>query len=86
MQEVLVSSTGESETGFRNLSMLDIEFLEKTGIVTPASVDRVKILIDYFEMSRKIKRKEIIYIKLAEKHHKSYYTIRNIVVTYLRNC
>lgn len=85
MQEVLLSNASESETRYREMPVLEIEFLYRVGVVTLASVERAKIINDYLILSKRIRRKEMIYFKLSEKHFKSFYTIRNIILTYLRN-
>lgn len=85
MQDLLLPTTSESETRFRELPLLEIEFLYTVGVVTLASVERAKIINDYLVLSKRIRRKEMIYFKLSEKHFKSFYTVRNIILTYLRN-
>lgn len=86
MCEMLVPNAGEDEARHRSLPVLEIEYLYRIGVVTEASVERARIINDYIVMSKKIKRRETIYFKLSERHYKSFYTIRNIVLTFLRNC
>lgn len=59
--------------------------LQKTGVVTRASVERAKIINDFYMLRPKFRRIEMLYWKLSEKHNKSYYTIRNIIIYYDRH-
>lgn len=68
--------------------MLEIERLEylySIGVVTLASIERAKIINDFVKMKPKFRRTEMLYYKLSDKHFKSFYTIRNIILTYQRN-
>lgn len=70
------------------LEMIDIdnlEYLLKSGIVTKASIDRAKIINDFFKMKYRFRRIEVLYYELGAKHHKSFYTVRNIIVNYNKN-
>lgn len=68
--------------------MLDVDYISKlyeSGIVTRASLDRANIINDYYAMRSKFRRVELLYYKLGEIHHKSHWTIRNIVLAYERS-
>lgn len=62
----------------------ELEILFERAIITRASLERGYIINDYIDM-RKINLPVMdVYIRLSEKHHRSDYTIKNIVLNYFK--
>lgn len=66
------------------IDLARLEFLFEKSIVTRAGLERGHIVNDYIDMKKKDIPVIDIYIKLSQKHNKSEYTIKNIVLNYFR--
>jgi len=62
----------------------ELELLFERAIITRASLERGHIINDYIDMKRINIPVMDIYIRLSDKHNRSDYTIKNIVLNYFK--